>query len=142
MDQRYNAFDIATPASATATEQFIYGQWHSLSDRCPRDVDECHFFDGLPRRLMELDLRLMLTIGTCLVSIVSAAAIAKVQIKNLVEDYEALRRFLADLGKRMDMNDQRPRWSGKTMFFRPQLSDSLKGTLDDNRVVIQRTLSG
>ena len=48
---------------------------------------------------MELDLRLMLTIGTCLVSIVSAAAIAKIQIKNLMEDYEALRRSLSDLDK-------------------------------------------
>ena len=56
---------------------------------------------------MELDLRLMLTIGTCLVSIVSAAAIAKVQIKSLMEDYEALRRSLSDLDKRMDMNDQK-----------------------------------
>ncbi len=56
---------------------------------------------------MELDLRLMLTIGTCLVSVVSAAAIAKIQIKNLIEDQNNLRRAMSDLDKRMDVNDQK-----------------------------------
>ena len=105
---RYNAFDDCHSSVGNRDRERLHSRGRcSLSDRCPRDFNKRHLSNGFPRRLMELDLRLMLTIGTCLVSIVSAAAIAKVQIKNLMEDYEALRRSLSDLDKRMDMNDQK-----------------------------------
>jgi|TARA_R110002073_G_scaffold86653_1_gene205774 hypothetical protein len=55
---------------------------------------------------MEIDFRLMLTIGTCIASVASAAAIAKIQIKRLMSDVDALRKACSDLDRRIDVNDQ------------------------------------
>ena len=54
---------------------------------------------------MEFDVRLLLTIGGMLVSVVSAAAIAKQQIKTLSEHIQDIENRLRKLDTRLDKND-------------------------------------
>ena len=54
---------------------------------------------------MEFDVRLLLTIGGMLVSVVSAAAIAKQQIKTLSEHIQDIESRLRKLDTRLDRND-------------------------------------
>lgn len=54
---------------------------------------------------MEFDVRLLLTIGGMLVSVVSAAAIAKQQLKTLSEHIQDIESRLRKLDTRLDKND-------------------------------------
>lgn len=54
---------------------------------------------------MEFDVRLLLTIGGMLVSVVSAAAIAKQQLKTLSEHIQDIENRLRKLDTRLDRND-------------------------------------
>lgn len=54
---------------------------------------------------MEFDFRLLLTIGGMLISVVSAAAIAKQQIKTLSEHIQDIETRLRKLDARLDRND-------------------------------------
>jgi len=54
---------------------------------------------------MDLDLRMMLTLGGMLVSVVSAAAIARQQIKQLTEQIKDIETRLRQLDNRLDKND-------------------------------------
>ena len=54
---------------------------------------------------MELDLRLMMTLGGMLVSVVSAAAIARQQIKSMLEKLSDLEGRFRVLDNRLDKND-------------------------------------
>ena len=54
---------------------------------------------------MELDLRLLLTIGGLLCSIIAAAAIAKHQIASLVERIAEIQKQINTVDLRLDKND-------------------------------------
>ncbi len=54
---------------------------------------------------MDIDLRMLLTLGGMLVSVVSAAAIARQHIKQLTEQLKAIEPRLRQLDSRLDKND-------------------------------------
>lgn len=54
---------------------------------------------------MDLDISLLLTLGGMLVSVVSAAAIAKHQIKQIIDHLADLENRLRKLDSRLDRND-------------------------------------
>ena len=54
---------------------------------------------------MDIDLRMLLTLGGMLVSVVSAAAIARQQIKQLTEQIKDIETRLRQLDSRLDKND-------------------------------------
>ena len=52
------------------------------------------------------DLRLLLTLGTCFATVVSAAAIARFQLKNLVDKAAQLQHSIGMLDQRLDKSEQ------------------------------------
>ena len=54
---------------------------------------------------MELDIRLLLTVAGLLVSVVAAAAVAKHQIKTLVEQLQTMKMSISDLQTSMEKNN-------------------------------------
>lgn len=54
---------------------------------------------------MDIDLRMLLTLGGTLVSVVSAAAIARQQIKQLTDQINDIEIRLRQLDNRLDKND-------------------------------------
>ena len=54
---------------------------------------------------MEIDIKLMLTLGGMLVSIASAAAIARQQIKHLEDDIKEMKSECNKMELRLDRND-------------------------------------
>ena len=55
---------------------------------------------------MDIDIRLVVSIGALFASIIGAAAIAKHQIASLLEQLNALKRALSVIDSRLDRNDQ------------------------------------
>jgi hypothetical protein len=54
---------------------------------------------------MELDIRMLITLGGILASVVSASAIARQQIKHLEEELKELKSFTNKMELRLDRND-------------------------------------
>jgi len=54
---------------------------------------------------MELDIRMLVTLGGMLASVASAAAIARQQIKHLEEELKELKSFTNKMELRLDRND-------------------------------------
>jgi len=52
------------------------------------------------------DIRLLLTVGTCFATVVSAAAIARFQLRNLIEKSANTQRSIGLLDQRLDKSEQ------------------------------------
>lgn len=55
---------------------------------------------------MDIDIRLVVSIGALFASIIGAAAIARYQISSLLEQLNELKRALSVIDSRLDRNDQ------------------------------------
>ena len=55
---------------------------------------------------MDIDIRLVVSIGALFASIIGAAAIARYQISSLLEQLTELKRALSVIDSRLDRNDQ------------------------------------
>jgi len=55
---------------------------------------------------MDIDIRLVVSIGALFASIIGAAAIARYQIASLLEQLNELKRALNTVDSRLDRNDQ------------------------------------
>jgi len=55
---------------------------------------------------MDIDIRLVVSIGALFASIIGAAAIARYQIASLLEQLNELKRALNTMDSRLDRNDQ------------------------------------
>ena len=55
---------------------------------------------------MDIDIRLVVSIGVLFASIIGAAAIARYQIASLLEQLNELKRAISVIDSRLDRNDQ------------------------------------
>ena len=85
---------------------------------------------------MEVDLKLLITLGGMLVSVVTAAAIARQQIKTLDEELHEVKKSYHDLELRMDRNDM------TTKLTEDKLSVIVGMNSPDNKERLARELEG